>query len=79
MGKVERLAWGGLGVGREADGRLVLLSAPMALFPGEEVEAEVRWKARHGEGDVLEHTRRVCEALVSFDEWRKLWPRKCRS
>lgn len=53
IGKVERLAWGGMGVGREADGRLVLLSAPMALFPGEEVEAEVRWKARHGEGDVL--------------------------
>ncbi len=53
IGKVERLAWGGLGVGREADGRLILLSAPLALFPGEEVEAEVRWKARHGEGDVL--------------------------
>jgi len=52
-GKVERLAWGGLGVGREEDGRLILLSAPLALFPGEEVEAEVRWKARHGEGDVL--------------------------
>jgi 23S rRNA (uracil1939-C5)-methyltransferase len=52
-GKVERLAWGGLGVGREIDGRLILLSAPLALFPGEEVEAEVRWKARHGEGEVL--------------------------
>jgi len=53
IGKVERLAWGGLGVGREADGRLILLSAPLALFPGEEVEAEVRWKPRHGEGEVL--------------------------
>lgn len=53
IGTVERLAWGGVGVGREADGRLILLSAPLALFPGEEVEAEVRWKARHGEGDVL--------------------------
>jgi len=53
IGKIERLAWGGLGVGREEDGRLILLSAPLALFPGEEVEAEVRWKARHGEGDVL--------------------------
>ncbi len=53
IGKIERLAWGGLGVGREADGRLLLLSAPLALFPGEEVEAEVRWKARHGEGEVL--------------------------
>ncbi|MCE1228801.1 MAG: hypothetical protein LWX11_04855, partial [Firmicutes bacterium] len=50
---MERLAWGGLGVGREADGRLILLSAPLALFPGEEVEAEVRWKPRHGEGEVL--------------------------
>lgn len=50
---MERLAWGGLGVGREADGRLILLSAPLALFPGEEVEAEVRWKSRHGEGEVL--------------------------
>lgn len=51
-GNIERLAWGGMGVGRAEDGRLILLSAPLALFPGERVEAEVRWKARHGEGRV---------------------------
>lgn len=51
-GTVERLAWGGKGVGREADGRLLLLEAPLALFPGEVVEATVVWKARHGEGRV---------------------------
>jgi 23S rRNA (uracil1939-C5)-methyltransferase len=50
---VERLAWGGKGVGRSRDGRLLLLEAPLALFPGEEVEAEVIWKARHGEGRVI--------------------------
>jgi 23S rRNA (uracil1939-C5)-methyltransferase len=31
----------------------MLLSAPLALFPGEEIEAEVHWKARHGEGKVI--------------------------
>jgi 23S rRNA (uracil1939-C5)-methyltransferase len=51
-GKIERLAWGGMGVGRGEDGRLLLLSAPLALFPGEKVEASVRWKPRHGEGQV---------------------------
>jgi len=51
-GKVERLAWGGVGVARGEDGRLLLLSAPLALFPGERVEARVTWKARHGEGEV---------------------------
>lgn len=51
-GPIERLAWGGKGVGREADGRLLLLEAPFALFPGEVVEATVIWKARHGEGRV---------------------------
>jgi 23S rRNA (uracil1939-C5)-methyltransferase len=53
-GKVERLAWGGAGVGRAEDGRVVLLTAPLALFPGEAVRAEVRWKPRHGEGRVVE-------------------------
>ena len=38
---------------RAADGRLLLLSAPLALFPGEEIEAEVHWKTRHGEGKVI--------------------------
>jgi len=57
-GTVERLAWGGAGVGRAADGRLVLVEAPLALFPGEQVEAMVRWKPRHGEGQVTAWTRR---------------------
>lgn len=52
-GEIERLAWGGKGLARSEDGRLLLLSAPMAMFPGEQVEAEVHWKARHGEGNVL--------------------------
>lgn len=52
-GEIERLAWGGKGLARADDGRLLLLSAPLALFPGEEIEAEVHWKARHGEGKVI--------------------------
>ncbi|MDR3671214.1 MAG: hypothetical protein P4L36_10230 [Holophaga sp.] len=55
---MERLAWGGVGVGRGEDGRLILLSAPLALFPGEKVEAMVRWKPRHGEGQVTAWIRR---------------------
>ena len=55
---MERLAWGGMGVGRGADGRLILVSAPVALFPGEEVTASVYWKARHGEGRVVSWARR---------------------
>jgi 23S rRNA (uracil1939-C5)-methyltransferase len=47
-----------MGVGRGGDGRLILLSAPLALFPGERVEADVRWKPRHGEGRVTAWTRR---------------------
>lgn len=31
---------------------MLLLEAPLALFPGEVVEANVIWKARHGEGRV---------------------------
>ena len=57
-GTVERLAWGGMGVGRGEDGRLLLLAAPLALFPGEKVEAMVRWKPRHGEGQVTAWVRR---------------------
>jgi tRNA/tmRNA/rRNA uracil-C5-methylase (TrmA/RlmC/RlmD family) len=49
---IERLAWGGKGVARSEDGKVILLSAPLALFPGEQVEAVVRWKPRHGEGEV---------------------------
>lgn len=52
QGKIERLVWGGLGLGRAEDGRAILLSAPLALFPGEEVNARIHWKARHGEGIV---------------------------
>ena len=39
-------------MGRAADGRLLLMEAAVALFPGEVVEATVVWKARHGEGRV---------------------------
>jgi 23S rRNA (uracil1939-C5)-methyltransferase len=62
-GTVERLGWGGKGLSRSSDGRLILLTAPLALLPGEEVEAELVWHARHAEGVVLrwivEHERRV--------------------
>ena len=47
-----------MGVGRGEDGRVILLSAPLALFPGEKVEADVHWKPRHGEGKVTAWTRR---------------------
>jgi 23S rRNA (uracil1939-C5)-methyltransferase len=57
-GIVERLAWGGVGVGRGEDGRLILLSSPLALFPGEKVEAMITWKPRHGEGEVSSWIRR---------------------
>ena len=57
-GKIERLAWGGVGVGRGEDGRLILLSAPLALIPGEKVAAMVTWKPRHGEGEVSSWIRR---------------------
>jgi 23S rRNA (uracil1939-C5)-methyltransferase len=56
-GVIERLGWGGHGLARAADGRMVLLRAPLALVPGEEVEALVEWKARHGEGEVLRWLR----------------------
>jgi len=49
---VERLGWGGVGIARSESGKLVLLSAPLALFPGEVVEARVVWRGRHGEGAV---------------------------
>ena len=52
-GKVERLGWGGLGLARHVDGKMVLLSAPLVLFPGEEVEASLTRHARHLSGDVL--------------------------
>lgn len=52
QGRIERLAWGGKGVARAEDGRLVLLGSPLALFPGETVKASIRWKPRHAEGEV---------------------------
>ncbi|HJW09843.1 MAG TPA: hypothetical protein VJ483_09430 [Holophagaceae bacterium] len=55
---MDRLAWGGKGVARAEDGRLILLEAPLALFPGEKVEAELRWKPRHGEGRVTRWIRK---------------------
>jgi len=51
-GPIDRLAWGGIGLGRDKDGKIVLLSASLALFPGEEVKALVRRKSRHSEGKV---------------------------
>lgn len=68
QGKIERLVWGGLGLGRSEDGRAILLTAPLALFPGEEVEASIHWKARHGEGTV--------EGWVTRDRRRR--PATCR-
>jgi 23S rRNA (uracil1939-C5)-methyltransferase len=51
---VERLAWGGKGVGHLADGRIVLLDAPLALFPGEEVAAQIRIHPKHAAGSVTD-------------------------
>ena len=49
---MERLVWGGRGLGHTGDGRVVLISSPLALFPCETVTAQVRMRARHGEGNV---------------------------
>ena len=78
-GNIDRLAWGGKGLGRTEDGRLLLLEAPLALFPGELVEAEVQWKPRHGEGRVtrwvtkdprrVEAACPVAEACGGCDLW----------
>jgi len=53
-GKIERLAWGGLGISHIEDGRTLLLEAPLALFPGESVRASIRIKPKHAEGEVTE-------------------------
>ncbi len=78
-GVVERLAWGGLGLASAEDGRRILLRAPLALFPGEEVEAELRWKPRHAEGTVTRWIRKdahrveaacpVAQACGGCDLW----------
>ena len=68
---MERLAWGGRGLARAADGRVILLEAPLALFPGEEVAADLRWKSGHAEGDVrswiTKDPRRVAPACPVAD------------
>ncbi len=65
---MERLAWGGRGLARAEDGRVILLEAPLALFPGEEVEADLRWKTGHAEGEVngwiTEDPRRIPPACA---------------
>lgn len=78
-GVVERLTWGGLGLAKSEDGRLILLRAPLALFPGEVVEAQLRWKPRHAEGTVTGWVRKdprrvaspcpVAEACGGCDLW----------
>ena len=78
-GTIERLAWGGLGLATAEDGRLILLRAPLALFPGEVVEAQLRWKPRHAEGTVTRWVKRdprraatpcpVAEACGGCDLW----------
>ena len=81
QGKIERLVWGGLGLGRAEDGRAILLSAPLALFPGEEVNARIHWKARHGEGIVTSWVTRdrrripaACKVAATCGQsgWRML-------
>lgn len=57
-GRIERLTWGGLGLAKAEDGRSILLRSALALFPGEEVEAAIRWKPRHAEGEVQRWVRR---------------------
>jgi 23S rRNA (uracil1939-C5)-methyltransferase len=72
QGPVERLAWGGKGVARAEDGRLILLSAPLALFPGETVKASVHWKPRHAEGQVtawVKRDPRRARAACPVAEW----------
>lgn len=54
---------------RSEDGRLVLLQAPLALFPGEVVEAQVHWKARHGEGKVTRWVKRSPDRVEPTCRW----------
>lgn len=52
QGEIERLGWGGKGIGRLDDGRIVLLDSALAMFPGEVVAAQIRLKAKHAEGEL---------------------------
>lgn len=70
-GKIERLAWGGLGLATALDGRKILLSAPVALFPGEEVRARIHWKARHAEGEVTGWAQRDPRATRAQCPWAR--------
>lgn len=63
IGEIERLGWGGVGIARNHDGRLILLRSNLAIFPGETVEAKLHWKSRHAEGIVA--------------SWRKSDRRRC--
>jgi 23S rRNA (uracil1939-C5)-methyltransferase len=56
-GEVERLSWGGLGISRLDDGRILLLEAPRAIFPGETVRASIRQKPKHAEGEIVSWLR----------------------
>lgn|GEM_PF-241077 len=51
-GEIERLAWGGLGISHLDDGRVLLLDAPLAIFPHEVVRATIRQRSKHAEGEV---------------------------
>ena len=62
--RIERLGWGGLGIARHADGRIMLLWHSTALFPAELVRAEITWKARHAEGRVLDVLEPAAERVV---------------
>lgn len=53
-GTVERLAWGGIGISRADDGKIVLLSAPLAMFPGEIVAANIYNKSQYYDGQVTD-------------------------
>lgn len=45
----------------------------LPVFPWiKELKAVMQDSQWHGEGNVLEHTRRVCEAVVSGQEWERL-------
>ena len=71
-GEVLRLAWGGKGIASHLDGRLLLLTSPLALFPGEIVEAEVVWKKKHGEGLVTRWLSPSAKRVASQCEFGKV-------